>query len=77
MSTNSTLQPVIASQKPGLPKVVIATTAMLSFISFWRLATSRWDRSAPGALCSLRLSNWDEPQYLALIEALGVPLEVR
>jgi hypothetical protein len=48
-----------------------------SFISFWRLATSRWDRSAPGALCSLRLSNWDNPEYLALVEALGVPLEVR
>lgn len=38
--------------KPGLSQ---------SFISFWRLATSRWDRSAPGALCSLRLSNWDKP----------------
>src|SRR6202790_3096992 len=37
MSTHSTTQPVIA-QKPGLPKVVIATTAMLSFISFWRAA---------------------------------------
>jgi hypothetical protein len=54
--------------KPGLKQ---------SFISFWRLATSRWDRSAPGALCSLRLSNWDNPEYLALVEALGVPLEVR
>src|ERR1700720_3251722 len=38
MSTNSTTQPVIAGQKTGLPKVVIATTAMLSFISFWRAA---------------------------------------
>src|SRR5258707_2565113 len=38
MSTNSTIQPAIASQKPCLPKVVIATTAMLSFISFWRAA---------------------------------------
>jgi len=38
MSTNSTTQPVIAAQKTGLPKVVIATTAMLSFISFWRAA---------------------------------------
>ena len=37
MSTNSTV-PAIAGQKPGLPKVVIATTAMLSFISFWRAA---------------------------------------
>jgi hypothetical protein len=54
--------------KPGLKQ---------SFITFWRLATSRWDRSAPGALCSLRLSNWDNPEYLALVEALGVPLEVR
>src|SRR5258705_467590 len=38
MSTNSTIQPAIAAQKPCLPKVVIATTAMLSFISFWRAA---------------------------------------
>src|SRR5467141_781081 len=38
MSTNSSPQPSIAAQKPGLPKVVIATTAMLSFISFWRAA---------------------------------------
>src|ERR1700681_91538 len=38
MSTNSTIQPAIAAQKRGLPKVVIATTAMLSFISFWRAA---------------------------------------
>ena len=54
--------------KPGLKQ---------SFVSFWRLATSRWDRSAPGALFSLRLSNWDKPEYLALVEALGVPLEKR
>src|SRR5467141_338960 len=38
MSTNSSPQPAIAAHKPGLPKVVIATTAMLSFISFWRAA---------------------------------------
>src|SRR6266571_3975930 len=38
MPTNSSPQPSIAAQKPGLPKVVIATTAMLSFISFWRAA---------------------------------------
>src|SRR5579872_796947 len=38
MSTNSTTQPAIVAQKPALPKVVIATTAMLSFISFWRAA---------------------------------------
>jgi hypothetical protein len=54
--------------KPGLKQ---------SFITFWRLATSRWDRSAPGALFSVRLSNWDKPEYLDLVEALGVPLEVR
>ena len=38
MPTKSSPQPAIAAQKPGLPKVVIATTAMLSFISFWRAA---------------------------------------
>jgi amino acid transporter len=38
MSTDSAPQPVIASQQTALPKVVIATTAMLSFISFWRAA---------------------------------------
>src|SRR6266850_1214023 len=38
MSINSSTQSSIAAQKPGLPKVVIATTAMLSFISFWRAA---------------------------------------
>lgn len=48
-----------------------------SLITFWRLATSRWDKSAPGALFSLNLSNWDKPEYLALVQALGVPLEVR
>src|SRR6266699_3408649 len=38
MPTNSSPQPSVAALKPGLPKVVIATTAMLSFISFWRAA---------------------------------------
>jgi amino acid transporter len=38
MSTNTTPQQPAAPQKSGLPKVVIATTAMLSFISFWRAA---------------------------------------
>src|SRR6266566_3364517 len=38
MSINSSTQSSIVAQKPGLPKVVIATTAMLSFISFWRAA---------------------------------------
>jgi amino acid transporter len=38
MSTKISPQPPIAALKPGLPKVVIATTAMLSFISFWRAA---------------------------------------
>src|SRR5258706_5559326 len=38
MSIISSTQSSIAAQKPGLPKVVIATTAMLSFISFWRAA---------------------------------------
>src|ERR1017187_7473748 len=38
MSTNSVPQPPSATDKTSLPKVVIATTAMLSFISFWRAA---------------------------------------
>jgi amino acid transporter len=38
MSTNTSPQALIAAQKTALPKVVIATTAMLSFISFWRAA---------------------------------------
>ena len=38
MSTNQIPQPSDPAQKPALPKVVIATTAMLSFISFWRAA---------------------------------------
>ena len=38
MATHNATQPLTADRKPGLPKVVIATTAMLSFISFWRAA---------------------------------------
>ncbi len=38
MSINSVPQPSTATGKTALPKVVIATTAMLSFISFWRAA---------------------------------------
>src|SRR6267143_1704357 len=38
MSIISSTQSSIVAQKPGLPKVVIATTAMLLFISFWRAA---------------------------------------
>jgi hypothetical protein len=38
MSINSAPQPSGTTEKTGLPKVVIATTAMLSFISFWRAA---------------------------------------
>jgi amino acid transporter len=38
MSTNQIPQTSDPAQKSALPKVVIATTAMLSFISFWRAA---------------------------------------
>jgi len=38
MSTNQIPRPADAAHKPALPRVVIATTAMLSFISFWRAA---------------------------------------
>ncbi len=38
MSTTQIPQPSNPAQKTALPKVVIATTAMLSFISFWRAA---------------------------------------
>src|ERR1700689_5436949 len=38
MSTNQIPHPPNTAQKPALPRVVIATTAMLSFISFWRAA---------------------------------------
>src|ERR1035437_895517 len=36
MPTNTVPQPPSATDKAGLPRVVLATTAMLSFISFWR-----------------------------------------
>src|SRR5246127_2103503 len=38
MPTNQAPQITKTDPKPGLPRVVIATTAMLSFISFWRAA---------------------------------------
>src|SRR3979411_2201924 len=38
MSTNTSPQALIAAQKTPLPKVVVATTVMLSFVSFWRAA---------------------------------------
>ena len=38
MSTNRVPQPPSATDKASLPRVVLATTAMLSFISFWRAA---------------------------------------
>jgi amino acid transporter len=38
MSINNVPQPSPTTGKTALPKVVIATTAMLSFISFWRAA---------------------------------------
>src|SRR6202140_3934739 len=38
MPTNQIPQPVDPAQKSALPRVVVATTAMLSFISFWRAA---------------------------------------
>src|ERR1700693_4740784 len=38
MPTNQIPQPVDPAQKSALPSVVVATTAMLSFISFWRAA---------------------------------------
>ncbi len=38
MSTNGAPLTSVATQKSGLPRVVVATTAMLSFISFWRAA---------------------------------------
>src|ERR1017187_10325297 len=38
MSISNTPQLSTTTGKTGLPKVVIATTAMLSFISFWRAA---------------------------------------
>jgi amino acid transporter len=38
MSTNQIPQPADTAQKPALPRVLIATTAMLAFVSFWRAA---------------------------------------
>src|SRR5579864_3469911 len=38
MSTNQIHQPADTAQKTALPRVLVATTAMLSFISFWRAA---------------------------------------
>jgi amino acid transporter len=38
MSTNQIPQPADPAQKPALPRVLIATTAMLAFVSFWRAA---------------------------------------
>jgi amino acid transporter len=38
MPTNQIQQPADAPQKPALPRVLIATTAMLAFVSFWRAA---------------------------------------
>src|ERR1700730_9374425 len=38
MSTNQAPQPITSGQKPELPRVLIATTAMLAFVSFWRAA---------------------------------------
>jgi amino acid transporter len=38
MSTNQIPQVSDAAQKPALPRVLIATTAMLAFVSFWRAA---------------------------------------
>jgi amino acid transporter len=38
MSTNQISRPADPAQKPALPRVLIATTAMLAFVSFWRAA---------------------------------------
>jgi amino acid transporter len=38
MSTNQIPQPAEPAQKTALPRVLIATTAMLAFVSFWRAA---------------------------------------
>src|SRR5882672_8866813 len=38
MPTNQIQQPADTAQKPALPRVLIATTAMLTFVSFWRAA---------------------------------------
>jgi amino acid transporter len=38
MSTKNVSPSSTTTQKPGLPRVLIATTAMLAFVSFWRAA---------------------------------------
>jgi amino acid transporter len=38
MSTNNVPPSPATTQKPGLPRVLVATTAMLAFVSFWRAA---------------------------------------
>src|ERR1700694_5070107 len=38
MPTNQIPQPADPAQKPALPRALIATTAMLAFVSFWRAA---------------------------------------
>src|SRR5258708_31478171 len=38
MSINQIPQQADPAQKPALPRVLIATTAMLAFVSFWRAA---------------------------------------
>ena len=38
MSTNNIFQPTDTAARSSLPRVLVATTAMLSFISFWRAA---------------------------------------
>ena len=38
MSTTEKSQPQVSQQPRALPNVLVATTAMLAFISFWRAA---------------------------------------
>jgi amino acid transporter len=38
MSTKNVSPSSTTTQKPGLPRVLVATTAMLAFVSFWRAA---------------------------------------
>src|SRR5947209_2446749 len=38
MSTKNLTQPTAVAQRSSLPRVLVATTAMLAFISFWRAA---------------------------------------
>jgi len=52
MQNHSGSRPLTGTQKSGLPRVLIATTAMLSFISFWRAAAIVHERSGlVGFLC--------------------------